>query len=190
MGDATNAPRRHGRGSAARTGVALLAGALILLLAVGCAGDKETGENSRQAGKEEAKKENTGAGGTTQSGGPQKATLEMSGSPGTGFSGSCTVGDQKSDLDGQVPDRFVYDLGGKKIDCEIRKEDAEGNLQVTFTAGNTTSVQQIGQGAVNLTYDKGQVSFSSSDSGGQTSSSSSQVVSSSQNNSSSVTVSP
>ena len=189
MGDATNAPRPRGRGSTARTGVALLVGALIFLLAVGCAGGKETGENSRQTGKEEAKKERTGAG-DTQSRGPQKATLEMSGSPGTGFSGSCAVGDQKSELDGQVPDRFVYDLDGKKIDCEIRKEDAEGNLQLTFTAGSTTSVQQIGQGAVNLTYDNGQVSFSSSDSGGQVSSSSSQVVPSSQSNSSSVTVSP
>ena len=182
---------------------ALLGGVLIsVVFAAGCAGNEEktneettedqTRQQSPQQGKE-TMEERTGArakdaGGRAR---PGEAMLEMSGDPGTEFSGSCTVGDETSEIDGQVPDSYTYELDGERLDCEIRKESADGNLQIAFTAGpNTRSVQQISGGTLNLTYENGHlssVSSSSSGSGGQVSSS--QVVSSSQGNSSSINIS-
>ena len=125
----------------------------------------------------------TGGSGTR----PEEAALEIKGDSGIEFSGSCTVGDEESQISGQAPQSFVYELGGRRLDCQIRKDSSGGNLQLIFTAGGTRAVQQISGGALNLTYDHGMISFSSSGSGGQVSSSSQQVVSSSssQNNSSS-----
>lgn len=192
MKDATRPHRRPG-GRAARTGVAaLLAGLLLsVVLAAGCSGNEKTSQKTQRTGKE-TKKERTQArtGETRGAGGqahPRKATLEMSGTPGTEFSGSCTVGDEESELSGQVPDRFVYDLDGGQLDCEVSSDD---NLKITFTAGKNTSVQQINGGTLNLTYKNGQLSVSSSGSSGQVGSSSSQVSSSSQSSSSSGQVSP
>ena len=135
----------------------------------------------------------TGGGGTRS----EEATLEIKGDSGTEFSGSCTVGDEENEISGQAPQSFVYELNGRRLDCQIRKDSSGGNLQLIFTAGGTRAVQQISGGALNLTYDNGMISFSSSGSGGQVSSSSSnssssvqQVVSSSsQNNSSSISIS-
>ena len=123
-------------------------------------------------------------GGGTRS---EEATLEIKGDSGTEFSGSCTVGDEENEISGQAPQSFVYELNGRRLDCQIRKDSSGGNLQLIFTAGGTRAVQQISGGALNLTYDNGMISFSSSGSGTQVNSSSQQVVSSSssQNNSSS-----
>ena len=125
----------------------------------------------------------TGGGGTRS----EEATLEIKGDSGTEFSGSCTVGDEEKEISGQAPQSFVYELNGRRLDCQIRKDSSGGNLQLIFTAGGTRAVQQFGGGALNLTYDNGMISFSSSGSGTQVNSSSQQVVSSSssQNNSSS-----
>ena len=124
----------------------------------------------------------TGGGGTRS----EEATLEIKGDSGTEFSGSCTVGDEENEISGQAPQSFVYELNGRRLDCQIRKDSSGGNLQLIFTAGGTRAVQQI-SGALNLTYDNGMISFSSSGSGTQVNSSTQQVVSSSssQNNSSS-----
>ena len=102
-------------------------------------------------------------------------TLEVEGSPGTDFSGTCAVADANpEELDGQAPQSFTYDLGGKPLECEIASED---DIEVTLTHDNNRSVQRISGGTLDLTYDDGSVSSSTSSS--SVSSSSSQVGSSS-----------
>ncbi len=183
---------------------ALLAGVLVsLALAVGCAGDEEPSENASreqavqqdtQPTKRETTQERPQARakddkGKTRSG---DAVLEMQGDSGTEFSGSCTVGDEETEVSGQVPESFSYELDGERLECELRKEGADGNLQIDLSVGpNVRSVQQISGGTLNLTYDNGSISSSVSSSGSGASSTSSQVVSSSsQSSSSSINISP
>ncbi len=107
------------------------------------------------------------------SGGSEKdqAQLKIGGDPGTGFSGSCTVGDKEpQQISGQVPESFTYDLKGRPLDCEI---SSEGELQVELTVGeNVRSVQRISGGTLNLTYENGSISSSSSSGSSQATSSS------------------
>lgn len=117
----------------------------------------------------------------------------MNGDSGTEFSGFCTVGDEETEVSGQVPESFTYELDGEQLECEISKESAEGDLEVVFAAGhNVNSVQRISGGTLKYTYENGRLSSSTSSGSSGSSSSSSQVVSSSQNGSStsSVTSSP
>ncbi len=155
--------------------------------------DEETSQERAEArkGSKDGKKVKRGKGkkGKARA---QEATLEMNGDSGTEFSGSCTVGDEETEVSGQVPESFTYELDGDRLECEISKESADGELEVIFTAGeNTRSVQRISGGTLNLTYENGRISsFSTSSSSSGGSSSSSQVVSSSQSSSSSITISP
>ncbi len=123
---------------------------LSVVFGAGCAGNAEAGGDS----------------------GTDQAKLEIKGSPGTEFSGSCTVGDgEPEDIGGQVPQSFTYDLNGKPLKCEIA---SEGETEVTLTSGNTRSVQRVSGGTLNLTYNNGSISSSTS-----SSSTSSQITSSS-----------
>jgi len=118
--------------------------------------------------------------GASQEGDGDQAQLDITGDSGTEFSGSCAVGEgEPEEISGQVPATFTYDLGGEPLDCEI---SSGGNVRVELTVGgNVRSVQQFSGGTLNLTYDNGSISSSTSSSGSSTqvTSSSSQVVSSS-----------
>jgi hypothetical protein len=125
-----------------------------------------------------------GTGNAETSGGSDKdqARLEVRGSPGSAFSGSCAIGgEEPEEIDGKVPESFTYDLGGRALDCEI---SSDGDLRVEFTGGeNAHSVQSISGGTLSLIYKDGSISSVTSSSsrasrGGNTSSS--QVTSSSQ----------
>src|SRR4028119_210475 len=100
-----------------------------------------------------------GTGNAQASGGSDKdqARLEVRGSPGSAFSGSCAIGDEESEeIDGKVPESFTYDLGGRALDCEI---SSDGNLRVEFTGGeNAHSVQSISGGTLSLIYKDGSIS--------------------------------
>ena len=181
-----------------RTSIAaLLAGVLILFVfAAGCSRSQEAREDTAEdqtteqnAQRDKTKERTKAQGKDTGKARAGEATLEMEGDSGTEFSGSCTVGGEETEVSGQVPDSFSFELDGERLECEIT---ADGNLRIVFTAGNAHSVQQISGGTLNLTYDKGQVSFSSSSSGsgGQVSSASQVGSSSSQSSSSSVQISP
>ncbi len=123
---------------------------LSVLLAAGCTGNAKAGGESEE----------------------DQAKVEVNGSSGTEFSGSCTVGDGKpEEIGGQVPRSFTYDLNGKPLKCEIASEN---NVEVTLTHGNDRSVQRISGGTLSLTYENGSISSSTS-----SSSTSSQVTSSS-----------
>jgi hypothetical protein len=120
-----------------------------------------------------------------------EVTLEIRGDPETEFSGTCTVGDEKREMGGRVPERFVYEFDGRKLECEIRKHGKDASaLKIVLTAGDDTHVQQIEsrEAAVRIAY-SGQ-GFSSStiqaSSGSQSqtiTSSSSSIESSSSTNS-------
>jgi hypothetical protein len=80
-----------------------------------------------------------------------EVTLNIEGSPGTKFSGTCIIGGKvEKKISGRVPKRFVYELDGQRLECEIRKQSSNsGQMKVEFSAGGqTNSVQQTStQGA-------------------------------------------
>ncbi len=137
----------------------------------------------------------TEAGSEAGEGRGEGVSLEIQGSPGTAFSGVCSVGDEEAELAGEVPQRFVYYPEGQEIHCELRKEDAgPGNLKVVLAAPGNRIVQQTNaeSGSVDLTFSGNgggsssvSTSTSSSGSGSQVSSSSSSVNSSSSSSSNS-----
>lgn len=139
--------------------------------------DNETAQERAEAGKESKNgKKGKGKKGKARA---QEATLEMSGDVGTEFYGSCTVGDKEMEVSGQVPESFSYELDGERLECEISKESAQGDLEVAFTAGNNVnSVKRISGGTLKLVYENGRLSSSSTSSGSGASSSSSHGVSS------------
>ncbi|MDP9474694.1 MAG: DUF2807 domain-containing protein [Actinomycetota bacterium] len=144
-----------------RTNAAFLVGWTMLagVFGAGCAGNAGS---EAQAGTE---------------GGEDRAKLNISGGSGKEFSGSCAVGgEEPEEIGGQVPQSFAYDLEGRPLKCEIA---SEGDLHVTLTHGNTRSAQRIGGGTLNLAYENGSVSSSTSSSSVSSSSTSSQVSSSS-----------
>ncbi len=119
-----------------------------------------------------------------------KTTLVIGGARGTGFSGACAVGGEEREIRGRVPDRFVYELDGRRLECEIHKRSA-GAMEITLDAGGTDHAQRIAsrRTTVRIVYSMEGFSSSiqsSSTSSGSTSqtivSNSSQVVSSSSTN--------
>ena len=133
--------------------------------------DEETAQERAEAGKESKDgKKGKGKKGNVRA---QEATLEMSGDVGTEFYGSCTVGDEEMEVSGQVPESFSYTLDGERLECEISKESAQGDLEVAFTAGNNVnSVKRISGGTLKLVYENGRLSSSTSSGSGASSSSS------------------
>jgi hypothetical protein len=166
----------------------------VLLLAA-CGGDRQALEGRTADGPKEHKAETrsdesaAAAGGTERdardgaaragnaAGGARsgKVTLEISGDPGTGFSGTCAVGEEKRELDGQVPERFIYELDGRRLRCEIQTEEADGAALTVLTAGNAHYIQQSGTRGATMSFVYSERGFSSStvSSAGATSTSSS-----------------
>ncbi len=122
---------------------------------------------------------------------PGWVVLKVGGEPGTEFSGTCVVGGKEKDLSGQVPGRFVYELDGRSLECEVRGAKSSSNvLKISLSAGgqrqNTTVRGQGDEVSFALTKQGTAFSTYSSGSGGSvnqtsnvTSSSSSSVSSSS-----------
>lgn len=73
--------------------------------------------------------------------GNSRVVLEFGGDPGTGFSGACIVGDERREIDGKVPRRVAFEVGGRKLECEISKR-AAGALNITLVAGDDRHEQQ------------------------------------------------
>ncbi len=169
--------------------IALLAS---VIFAAGCGGSEETQGDSAEetTTKDEARKEDTKKGKESTGGesSDQVVTLSLEGDAGTGFSGTCSVGDQEESLEGEVPESFSYDLGGQQLECEIQKQAGDGTLEVLLAGPGDRIRQQIGssRGTINLTYSENGGSSSSTSSSGS-SSSVNQVVSSSSSGSSSST---
>jgi hypothetical protein len=128
---------------------------------------------------------------TATKGSAREATLEIAGDPGIRFYGTCTVGDEEREIGGRAPERFVYELDGRKLECEIRKQ-SPGVMNIVLDAGDVDYVQRTDsrQVTARIAY-SGQgfsSSIQSSTSSGSTnqtnvSQSSSTIVSSSSKNS-------
>jgi len=130
-----------GRGAVARAGDAKArAGAG----AAARAGDVEARANGDEENKD-ADSEDTS----------RNVVLEIRGERGTRFSGTCSIGGEERRIGGQVPESYSYELGGEKLECEIRK-DGPGALEVVLAKGNDVrSVQRqsgAGSGIIHLTY--------------------------------------
>jgi hypothetical protein len=87
-----------------------------------------------------------------------EVTLKIEGSPATELSGTCIIGGkEEKKVSGTVPKRFIYDLDGQRLECEIRKQSSNsGEMKVEFSAGDdTNSVQQTSTqgGSITLRYD-------------------------------------
>jgi hypothetical protein len=148
----------------------------LLLLAGACSDDPQGGPG----GKPDVPSEKTQAGGdpkpppttgpeTTGDTSPPEVTLgqapgerpevviRLEGDPKTTFTGLCSVGQEQNVLSGRVPERFTFNLAGKRLECRIEKRDgADGDLKVVLVAGDTTrSVQQTNApgGVINLSYE-------------------------------------
>jgi hypothetical protein len=130
-----------------------------------------------------------GADATAPSG---EVMLKIEGSPATEFSGTCIIGGkEEKKVSGRVPKRFIYELDGQLLECEIRKQSSNsGEMKVEFSAGDeTNSVQQTSTqgGSITVWYDghgsTALISSSTSVSGDQANSSSQVSVLQSNSNS-------
>jgi hypothetical protein len=153
------------------TGVVVLSAFVALILA-SCTGGEQEPEQVEHTEVHTEKAEEEQGGGWS----PSEVVVDIEGTSKTEFSGVCAVGDEENAIEGQVPERFVYDLKGRKLDCKIQKENnGPGELKVLLTAPGNHIVQQTSTpgGIINLTYSKNGVSSSSSSSVNQVISSSS-----------------
>ena len=109
-----------------------------------------------------------------------KVKLRVGGDPGTEFSGTCNVGGEQRNVSGRVPERYVYDLDGGELNCEIRITGS-GTLEMTFTAEGNRRVQKIKAdgGTLNISYSGDGLSSASSSTSSVTGSSRQSVISSS-----------
>lgn len=77
------------------------------------------------------------------SGGAERAVLKLRGTPGTRFTGECSVGERAKKLRGETPARYVYDLRGGALECSVTNGDG-GTLTVDLrAAGGGSSQSQV-----------------------------------------------
>ena len=117
---------------------------------------------------------------SSQDGGKvREATLEIEGDPGTGFSGTCTIGDEEREVSGQVPERFVFEVNGQKLECEISKQST-GAMNIVLDAGGADYVQRTDsrRATVRIVYSGVGYSSSIQTSIGSSIGSSSQIINS------------
>jgi hypothetical protein len=93
----------------------------------------------------------------------RKFALKVGGDPGTGFSGTCAVGEAEKAIGDRVPERYVFEPGDARIECEIRK-DGEGVLEVVVAGEGVRSVQRTGpgEGTIKLVFSERGTSSSTS----------------------------
>lgn len=89
-----------------------------------------------------------------------KVMLRVGGDAGTRFSGTCAVGGEEHDISGRTPERFVYDLDGGGLACELRNPDG-GTLKVVVVAENRRA-QMISSGGSEISFTVSENSISSS----------------------------
>ena len=88
-------------------------------------------------------------------GGPQEIALELLGTKGAVLSGTCALGDEEHDLGGRVPERFTYELNGRDLARQIRKQGAgAGSLRAVIAGDGVRFVQQTDApyGAIRFSY--------------------------------------
>jgi hypothetical protein len=151
--------------------------------AVARAGDVEARAGARAVARAGDVVAKAGAGEARSTGNEhlaRKVELQMQGERGTGFSGTCKIGQEKKEIRGRVPERFVYELDGRSLGCEVRKH-GPGALEIVLTSGDDRHVQRTDSAEATLEFSYSGQGFSSSmqssGSSGQTSTSSSSTSS-------------
>lgn len=134
--------------------------------------EARTGGAAVRTGGEGEARSTAGEDGAAQ---PEEATLRFGGDRGTAFSGECDIGDRSESLEGRVPERVVFQLDGRDVKCEIRKE-SRGTLRVEFVAGDDRYVQSTGGRWVLMNFAYSGRGFSSSVNSATVSGSSSQSI--------------
>ena len=105
-------------------------------------------------------------------GSKKQVTLKIEGEPGTEYSGMCSVGSEKDELGGRVPQQISYTFAGEKIECEVRQQSA-GALEVVLESGDDRSEQRISSegGTIKLAHSEGSISSTTTSSTSSSSSS-------------------
>ncbi len=87
-----------------------------------------------------------------------EAILRLTGSSGTKFSGECEVGGERENIEGELPERFTFDLGDGGLACDIEKQDP-GQMRLVFSTGNDNITQTTGADntTISLVYEDGNV---------------------------------
>ncbi len=107
--------------------------------------------------------------------------LKLKGDEGVEFSGTCSVGGEEQEIQGQVPEEFTFALDGDELECEVRKE-GDGTLKLVLLSGDDRVSQRVsGDATLKFSYSGNGVSSSTSSVSGSSSvvSQSSSVVQSS-----------
>ena len=148
------------------------------------AGDAIAGNGEAKAGDGEARVE--GDGGDR----PGRVRLKIGGVSGAQFSGTCTVGGEEREVSGRIPSRFVYELDGQEVKCEVRAQDpGAGPLQFSITADGENRKQRmkVTGDTLSFAYSGDSISYTASSASGAASQSS--TITSSSSSSSSVSFS-
>jgi len=134
-----------------------------VVFATACTGNAGSSSDSEEDQAQLETKGKSGNAEASKDSEENQAQLKIKGKPGTEFSGSCAVGNEEQrEIGGQVPERIIFVLKGKPLDCEINSED---DTRVDFTVGkNVHSVHRVSGGTLNLTYENGSISSSATSS--------------------------
>src|SRR5215218_7026421 len=181
----TRQPSRRRKSAGPNIKALLIALLASVVFAAGCGGSEETQSGSAEETTTDHEATKKSKESTEGRGSDREITLSLEGDAGTGFSGTCSVGDEEESFEGQVPKSFSYELGGRQLECEIQKQDGSGTLEVLLTGPGDRVRQQTDDpgGTIKLTYSENG-SASSSSSSSVSSSSVNQVVSNSSSGSS------
>lgn len=139
-----------------------------------------------RAGDSVSKVEKSALGNAGNGENPKTVTLEMKGDAGTRFTGNCVYGDTEKKLDGRAPERYTFNLDGRKLECRIQKQGVDASaLEVVLIAGDDRHEQRIDaeRGTVNLLLSGGNLSYAVQSSSASVTSSNSSSMSSSSTNS-------
>lgn len=157
--DARGAVARVGDagGAVARTGDAVARAGNAQARAGGAAREAGGAAPGKNTAGEDRFREDRSQEERPREGHPQKLTLEVGGDPGTGFSGVCSVEEEEKTIEGHVPQRYVFELGDAGLECEIRKKEDGGALQVVVAGEGVRSVQHTGatEGTIRFTFSEG-----------------------------------
>lgn len=95
---------------------------------------------------------------------PQGLTLRLGGDPGTRFSGVCSLGKEEQTIGGRVPERYAFEPGPAGLECEVRKKEGGGALEVVVEGAGVRSVQRTaaGEGTIRFALSEGGISSSTS----------------------------
>lgn len=101
--------------------------------------------------------------------GDGEVLLKLKGDEGVEFSGTCSVGGEEQEIQGQVPEEFTFALDGDELECEVRKE-GDGTLKLVLLSGDDRISQRVsGDGTLKFSYSGNGVSSSTSSVSGSSS---------------------